>query len=86
MARVPEAAIATVPSLRRKCSAKMCEKMRRSWMGMSQEPGNATSGRPWSLTEIIPKRLQPKAGATFHHSLSVFGSNKVQVLQNSLVS
>ena len=55
-------------------------------MGMSQEPGNATSGRPWSQTEMIPKRLQPRAGATFHHSLSLCGSNKVQVLQNSLVS
>ena len=57
-------------------------------MGMRQEPGNAPSGRPWSQTEMIPKRLQRRAGATFHHSLSLSlcGSNKVQVLQNSLVS
>ena len=70
MARVPEAAIATVPSLRRKCSGKMCEKMRRSWMGMSQEPGNAMSGRPWSLTEMIPQEA-PAQGRSQFSSLSL---------------
>lgn len=72
----------TVPSLERNCSGKVPEKLRRSWTGTRQERGEAT----WeTMADRDVPQEAPVQGRSLFSFLSPCGSNKVQVLQSSLV-